>query len=283
LAITTMQNDNQAINQHYGRGDLGAAILAALEAAGKDLERLSPDDLALVDQFHLGGKQATLELVHLAGLQAGMEVLDVGGGLGGPARLLAVEQACRVTVLDVTEEYCRVGSMLTARTGLLDRVSFQQGSALEMPFPDARFDAVWTLHSSMNIADKARLYAEISRVLRPAGRLALYEIMVGPVQPLHFPVPWAADQTISFLLPPEAVRALLVETGFKEVAWVEMSARLAALSRERPAPQASAAPALPALGEHLLLGAQFDEIVRNARRNLEEQRIAVIQAVFERI
>jgi len=279
----TMQNDNQAINQHYGRGDLGAAILAALEAAGKDLERLSPDDLAPVDQFHLGGKQATLELVRLAGLQAGMEVLDVGGGLGGPARLLAVEQACRVTVLDVTEEYCRVGSMLTARTGLSDRVSFQQGSALEMPFPDARFDAVWTLHSSMNIADKARLYAEIYRVLRPAGRLALYEIMAGPVQPLHFPVPWAADQTISFLLPPEAVRALLVETGFKEVAWVDTSARSAAGSRERPAPQASSAPALPSLGEHLLLGAKFDEIVRNARRNLEEQRIAVIQAVFERI
>ena len=279
----TMQNDNQAINQHYGRGDLGAAILAALEAAGKDLERLSPDDLAPVDQFHLGGKQATLELVRLAGLQAGMEVLDVGGGLGGPARLLAAEQACRVTVLDVTEEYCRVGTMLTARTGLSDRVSFQQGSALEMPFPDARFDAVWTLHSSMNIGDKARLYAEIYRVLRPAGRLALYEIMAGPVQPLHFPVPWAADQTISFLLPPEAVRALLVETGFKEVAWVEMSARSAAGSRERPAPQASSAPALPSLGEHLLLGAQFGETQRNARRNLEEQRMAVIQAVFERI
>ncbi len=69
----------------------------------------------------------------------------------------------------------------------------------------------------------------------------------------------------------------------KEVAWVDMSARSAAWSRERPAPQASSAPALPSLGEHLLLGTKFGEMVRNARCNLEEQRIAVIQAVFERI
>ena len=279
----TMKNDDQVINQHYGRGDLGATILTALEAAGKNPERLSPDDLAPVDQFHFRGKEATLELVRLAGLQAGMEVLDVGGGLGGAARLLASEQACRVTVLDVTEEYCRVGTMLTTRTGLLDRVSFQQGSALEMPFPDARFDAVWTQYSSMNIADKARLYAEIYRVLRPAGRLALYEIMAGPVQPIHFPVPWAHDQTISFLLPPEEMRALLIKTGFKEEVWVDTSAGSVAWFRERIALQGSPSSALPPLGEHLLLGAEFGEMLRNARRNMEEHRIAVIQAIFERI
>ncbi len=186
-----------------------------------------------------------------------------------------------MTVLDLTEEYCRVGTMLTARTGLSDRVSFQQGSALEMPFPDAPFDAVWTQHSSMNIADKARLYAEIHRVLRPAGRLALYEIMAGPVQPIHFPVPWAHDQTISFLLPPEEIRALLVKTGFKEVAWVDTSAASVAWFRERIAPQGSPSPALPPLGLHLLLGAEFGEMFRNQIRNLEEHRIAVIQAVFE--
>src|SRR5579859_3943374 len=105
---------------------------------------------------------------------------------------------------------CRVGELLTARTRLSDRVSFQQGNALDMPFPGARFDVVWTQHSSMNIADKARLYAEVRRVLRPAGRLAFHEIMAGPVQPIHFPVPWAHEPAISFLRPPEEVRALLI-------------------------------------------------------------------------
>ncbi len=239
LLILTMQEDDYEINQHYGRGDLGTTILAALQAAGKNPQRLTPDDLAPVDQFHTAGKQATLELMHLAELQAGMEVLDVGGGLGGAARLLAAEQGCKVTVLDLTQEYCRVGELLTARTGLSDRVSFQQGSALDMPFPEARFDVVWTQHSSMNIADKARLYAEVRRVLRPAGRLAFHEIMAGPVQPIHFPVPWAHEPAISFLRPP--------------------------------------------VGLHLLLGPRFGEMFGNQVRNLQEHRITVIQAVFERI
>jgi len=275
-----MQEDDYEINQHYGRGDLGTTILAALQAAGKNPQRLTPDDLAPVDQFHTAGKQATLELMHLAALQAGMEVLDVGGGLGGAARLLAAEQGCKVTVLDLTQEYCRVGELLTARTGLSDRVSFQQGSALDMPFPEARFDVVWTQHSSMNIADKARLYAEVRRVLRPAGRLAFHEIMAGPVQPIHFPVPWAHEPAISFLRPPEEVRALLIGSGFKEVSWVDTTAMSVTWFQQRSVPQGSGT---PPLGLHLLLGPRFGEMFGNQVRNLQEHRITVIQAVFERI
>lgn len=250
-----------------------------MQAAGKNPEQLNPDELAPVDQFHIRGKEATLELIRLAGLQAEMEVLGVGGGLGGTARLLAAEQACRVTVLDLTEEYCRVGAMLTARTGRVIASASNRAMPLVMAFPNAHFDAVWTQHSSMNIADRARLYTEIHRVLRPTGWLAFYEIMAGSVQPIHFPVQWAHDQTMSFLLPPEEVRALLVETGFKEVAWVDTSASSVAWFRERLAPQGSSSSALPALGLHVLLGAAFGETFRN----LEEYRIAVIQAIFERI
>ena len=113
----------------------------------------------------------SLELARLAGLRAGAEVLDVGGGLGGPARTLALRLGCRVTVLDVTEEYCRVGVELTRRTGLAGRVSFHHGDALALPFADARFDVVWTQHSSMNVDDKEALYAGIHRALRRGGRL----------------------------------------------------------------------------------------------------------------
>jgi SAM-dependent methyltransferase len=155
-----MSDYDKILNAHYGGRDLAASILAGLRAAGKDVERLSPDDLAAVDQFHLRGKEATLELAHLAGLTSGLQVLDVGGGLGGPARTLAAEFDCGITVLDLTEDYCRVGELLTSRTGLSTRVRFQTGNALKMPFPPERFDLVWTQHSSMNIADKEELYAE---------------------------------------------------------------------------------------------------------------------------
>jgi SAM-dependent methyltransferase len=145
-----------------------------------------------------------------------------------------------------------------------------------VPFEDAAFDAAWTQHSSMNIEDKERLYAEIGRVLRPGGRLAIHEIMAGEEAPPHFPVPWAAVPAISFLRPPEAVRGLIHASGFRECAWQDVSAASLAWVRER-----LAAPA-PPLGLHLLLGAAAGEMLRNVARNLEERRITVVEGVFER-
>jgi SAM-dependent methyltransferase len=196
-----------------------------------------------------------LELARLAALRPGLQVLDVGGGLGGPARTLASEFSCDITVLDLTEAYCRVGQMLSERTGLSERVRFQMGNALEMPFPSEQFDLVWTQHSSMNIADKARLAAEIHRVLRPGGRLALYEIMAGGAQPVHFPVPWARTPSMSFLQPPAEVRALIADSGLTEVTWLDVSKPSLAWIRQR---QAMAPATPPPLGLHLILGPGID-------------------------
>jgi SAM-dependent methyltransferase len=170
--------------------------------------------------------------------------------------------------------------MLTARTGLSERVSFQYGSGLDMPFPNARFDVVWLQHISMNIADKAKLYSEIHRVLRPAGRLAFHEVVAGPVQPIHFPVPWAPDPSISFLRPPEEIRTLLIDTGFKEVQWRDTSVASVTWFQQRIALQESGT---PPLGLHLLLGPRLVDMFRNQLHNLQEHRVAIIQAVFERI
>lgn len=267
------------LEEHYGRPGLGPVILGALRAAGKNLGALTTEDLAPIDQFHTRGRDATLGLARLAGLSAGMTVLDVGGGLGGPARMLAKEVGCRVTVLDLTEEFCRVGSELTRRAGLAGRVEFRHGNALEMPFDEAAFDVVWTQHSSMNIEDKERLYREIRRVGRPGGRLAMHEIMAGAASPIHFPVPWARDPAWSFLRPAEDVRRLIAGLGFTEVLWRDESATALEWFRQRAA-QAGAAP--PALGLHLLLGADFGPMFRNQVGNLEEGRIAIVMAVWQR-
>ena len=137
-------------------------------------------------------------------------------------------------------------------TGLSGRVASATATRSDMPFAEAQFDVVWTQHSSMNVENKERLYAEIRRVLRPGGRLALHEIMSGPVQPVHFPVPWARDPAISFLRPPAEIRALLTGTGFTEIAWVDISAAAVTTFRERPIPPPNTA-ASP-LGLHVLLG-----------------------------
>ncbi len=268
------------VDAHYSPDDLGGRILSALRAAGKDPATLAPDDLTPFDQFHTGGRDATLALGRLVGIQPGTDVLDIGGGLGGPARTLASAFDCKVTVLDLTESFCRVGEDLTRRVGLADRVRFRHGDALAMPFADGSFDAVWTQHSSMNIPDKIVLYAEAHRVLRPGGRLALHEIMAGPVQPVHFPVPWARDPAISFLRPADEVRAALAAAGFVEAAWLDMNESAMAWYRRMAAPPAD--PDRPPLGLHLLLGADLPAMGRNLARNLEEGRITVVQAVFDR-
>ena len=178
----------QTIKDYWGRDGLGQAILEALATSGKRLEALTVDDLAPLDQFHGGGKGATVRLARLAGLTPGVRVLDVGGGLGGPARTLAVEYGCHVTVVDLTESYVRAAEMLTARLGLGGRVMHYVGDALELPFDEGMFDVVWTQNSGMHTAAKDRLYRGFHRVLRPGGLLAFQEPMAGPVQPPIFPV-----------------------------------------------------------------------------------------------
>jgi ubiquinone/menaquinone biosynthesis C-methylase UbiE len=269
-----------AVGAHYTAGDLGAQILASLRAAGKDPEALQVEDLAQIDQFHAGGAQATRALIRRACLRPGMRVLDVGGGLGGPARLLAHDAGCAVTVLELSEESCRVGELLTARVGLAGRVTFRHGNALEMPFPDGAFDVVWTQHATMNIAEKERLYREISRVLRPGGRLAMQEVMAGPVQPIHFPVPWARDASISFLWPAAEIRALLAEIGFREAEWVDE--REAVLAYLQAVASGQPQPGSPVPAAQLMLGPQLPEMQRNVGRNLREDRLTHVQAVFER-
>ena len=269
---------SESINKYYGQPDLSANIFAALQRAGKDLNALTRNDLAPFDEFHLRGRAATMELASAAGLHEGMAVLDVGSGIGGPARTLAAEFGCTVTGLDLTEEYCRAAEMLTGRVGLSDKVTFRQGNALDMPFDDGTFDLVWMQHTTMNIEDKERLFGEIRRVLRPGGRLALYEIFAGSVAPLRFPVPWANDSAISFLVAPPEAQQLLAATGFKELVWTVVTGESIDLLRQLGA-AAQGAPA--PLGLHLVVG-DFPEKLANVLRNMEEDRIAVVQGILER-
>lgn len=272
---------DRVVSHYAGREtDLEELTLSAVAAAGKDPGRLDPDDLTAIDQFHIRGRAATLDLAHQLGLDPNTQVLDLGSGLGGASRLLAREFGCRVTGLDLCEEYCRVATSLTRRMELDIPISFRQGNALEMPFPDASFDLVWTQHTAMNIQDKQKLYREIWRVLKPGGKLAIYDILAGPGGAVLFPVPWAGDPSISFLSTTAQLRDILRETGFTTNSWRDVTA--AGRTWFSKIQEKGRQNQLPALGLQLLLGDLYPEMMNNQLRNLNEDRIELLEAVMTR-
>jgi MPBQ/MSBQ methyltransferase len=259
------------VSDHYTHGNLLDAIDAALAKAGKNPAKPSLQDLAPVDEFHVRGREATTELGELLGLLQDQMVLDVGSGLGGPSRQLAVAYKCHITGIDLTDEYCRVATALASRLGLSDRVSYRQGNALAMPFADRSFDIAYTQHVAMNIADKAALYREIARALKPRGRFGIYDLLQGQGGSVLFPVPWAKDGSTSFLASPDEMRKLLTDAGFEITNWNDTSeigkewfkALNKRLTETGPSP----------LGFQVLLGADFATMAKNQVRNLVENRI----------
>ncbi|RWB73359.1 MAG: class I SAM-dependent methyltransferase [Mesorhizobium sp.] len=273
--------DETAVADHYTVDGLETLILDALKLSGK-LNTLSPIDLAPVDEFHMGGRAATQHVIGMMSLPSNAHVLDVGCGLGGVARYLASECGCRATGIDLTAEYVRVGTMLTQRTGLADRVDLHVGSALALPWPHATFDAAVTFHVAMNIADRPRLYAEIARVLKPGGMFAIYDVMKGPQEGLLFPLPWAETEETSFLVTAGEMRDLLDNAGFEIIR--EEDRREVALEhhRERLVVQ-SAAGGPPPLGLHLLQGHGASLKSRNMVNMLETNQITLEAIVARRL
>jgi ubiquinone/menaquinone biosynthesis C-methylase UbiE len=182
-----------------------------------------------------------------------------------------------VTGVDLSEPFVHAARYLTERAGLGDRVSFEAGSALDLPFDDGGFDAVFLQHVAMNIADRARLYGEIRRVLKMGGRFATYDVVSNGGEP-HYPVPWARTPATSFLLTADATRAAIEPAGFRTLAWRDdtdsVKAWIAQTLAAGPAPG-------PNLGT--VMGPDFAQLAANLGRNLIEGRVGILTAVFEAV
>jgi SAM-dependent methyltransferase len=267
----------QRVAEHYTRSDLASTILDALRAAGKDVERLSLEDLAPVDEFHVRGRSATAELASALGLAAGQRVLDVGSGIGGPSRYIAATYHCDVVGIDLTAEYCRAAAVLAERVGLGDRVEYHQGDALAMPFADAGFEVAYTQHVAMNIEDKAQLYAEVWRLLKPGGRFGIYDVLRGEGGDVVYPVPWARDAATSFVVRPAELEALLEAAGFAIVSWRDTAAEARQWIDQMKARMAEPNPPPTAL--RLLLGEDFRAMAQNIFRNLLEDRVRPTEVI----
>ena len=273
-------NQRQKINRQYGGGGILDAILRALSGMGKDLNQLLPKDLAPVDEFHVWGREATVELANLVAPWPGSRVLDVGCGLGGSVRYLADEHQCQAVGIDLTRQYVQVARALTDRVGLSAKAQFFQGTALEIPFAGGSFDVVWTEHAQMNIADKKRLFSEIARVLKTGVLFVFHDILQDEGGEPHYPLPWADDRSISFLATAPSLRKFLREAGLSILSWADKSQQslewFAAVGEKLK--KGGRAP----LGLHLLMGENARLKSQNQIRNLQEKRTSVIQGVAKK-
>lgn len=267
--------DEERVEAHYSRTDLAATVLAALKGAGKDIDRLTVNDLAPIDEFHTRGRAATVDMARLLALSGAERVLDLGSGLGGPSRYLAATFGCRVTGLDLTRSFVEAATSLARRLRLDDKVDYRHGSALAMPFAESTFDVVWSQNAVMNIADRGRLYAEIRRVLRPGGRYAFSDIVRGAGGTVEFPVPWAAGPETSFLLTADETRAALDAAGFRAILYEDQSADAIAQYRAR-------AKAPPSVGREIIVGPDWPVKEGNVRRAFEEGALQLLQGVVAR-
>lgn len=274
-----MSDGFDGVRDHYRATGLTERLKAVL---GPEQQRLTPQQLGALDQFHTRGLAATAELARLAGITADMSVLDVGSGVGGPARFLAANHGCHVTGVDLSEPFVEAARYLTGRTGQGGQVSFECASALTLPFDDGRFDAVFLQHVAMNIADRARLYREIRRVLKRGGRFATYDVVLNGGEPHYpvpyYPVPWARTPATSFLLTAAATREAIEPAGFRTLVWQDDSEAARTWITQL---RAAGPPPSPNLGT--VMGPDFAQLAANLGRNLMEGRLGILTAVFETV
>ena len=268
-----MINLELLVNRYYNLDGIMEEIVAGLSLAGKNLKTLTVNDLAPVDEFHIRGRAATIEVAALANIKPSDHILDVGCGLGGTARFLAEKYQCKVIGIDLTEEYISVGNRLSELVGLSDRVQLFQGSALDIPYEDETFDIIWTEHVQMNIADKKRFYTQLARVLKPGGHLLFHDVFRGCGSSPIYPLPWAENESMSILVTEIEARSAITETGLEIVKWIVTVQQSIEFFKKLLLRIGSHG--LPHMGSHLLLGENAQDKLNNCLRNLTEDCLSV--------
>lgn len=268
------------VSSHYGaRGNLAARIANDLRQAGLELDRLRASDLESIDEFHFRGREATFELIEQMYLCPAAQVLDIGSGLGGLARTMSEEKDVFVFGVDLTYEFCDAARALSRWVNMSDKTTFIQGDATNLPFPDHHFDGAVTVHVAMNIPDKAAIYKEAQRVLKPGARFGIYDILQGEGGEVLYPAPWASEPSISYLATPEKTRAYLKAAGFRIIRETDSTFKSHRWLKERTE--------RPKFGKSLsattqiLFGDVAGEMTHNQLRGLNERRMLTYMFICE--
>ena len=273
---------DKSVSDHYLHGSLLEAIEAALLALGKTTESVTIEDLAPVDEFHIGGRLATDHLFDQLNFSKQDDILDVGCGLGGAARYLASRYKNRVTGIDLTPEYIETGKVLCSWLNLDEYITLEQGSALSMPFQDSSFDGGYMLHVGMNIDDKESLFAEIFRVLKPGSTFGVYDVMRQNDGALIYPVPWATESSTSKLSTPAQYKQAISDAGFEITKENNRRDFSLALFKQLGAKTEANGGLLP-LGLHTLMQEGTSNKIKNMVKNIANGLIAPVEIIIQKV
>lgn len=270
--------DKKLVAQHYTHGGLVDALLSGIQQLGKSTQTVDIDDLAPVDEFHIGGRIATEDFLEQLNIDASHHVLDVGCGLGGASRFAADKYGCRITGVDLTSEYVETGNTICSWLGLDETVKLEQADATQLPYPSETFDRAFMLHVGMNIADKYSLAGELHRVIRAEGKVGIYDVMQVNDGELTYPVPWAANSQGSSVSTPETYTSALKEAGFHvEVQRNRREFALEFFDQLQSRTAGSEGP--PPLGLHILMGSTAPEKIGNMIGNISRGVIAPVEII----
>ena len=274
-----MESLNTLIENHYFTPELFEDILERLKGQEINLNNVSRNDIAGVDEFHVRGAEVSKELVRDLGLRDS-HLLDIGCGIGGPSRMLADEFNFKVTGIDISHEFIRTAQKLSELVGLNHKTKFLQADALDLPFETESFDVVWTQHVQMNISDKAKFYSEIERVSTNNGTFIYYDIFRKDKEDVDYPVPWANDASVSFLETISNMDKILTDLGFLKIQSTDQTYKasqfLIGLFEKLKLNGPSK------LGLNVLMGNSTKEKLENILKGLGEEKIVLQSGIYKK-
>lgn len=137
-------------------------------------------ELIMGEQIHIGGYPSSKELGDAAGWQEGDQVLDLCSAVGAGLRFLRRTYGVKGYGVDATPRMVELSRERIKSDGFQDSIEVKLGDVTSIPYPDGKFDGVWGEDAWCYVEDKAKLISEAARVLKPGGRIAFTDWLVGP-------------------------------------------------------------------------------------------------------
>ena len=273
--------NEEHVSDHYSSTPLLTAITQGLKKLGKTPDNVTPEDFLAIEEFHIGGRSASKNLLDQLNLSEDSHILDIGCGIGGASRFTANHYQANITGIDLTSEYIETGRALCSWLGLDKQIHLHHGSALSMPFDDQSFDAAYMMHVGMNIDNKKQLFSEVNRLLRTHSLFGIYDVMITGEGQLNFPVPWAKTPDINALSHVNQYKNILQSVGFDIIAeqnrqdfaldfFAEQQARLSGLKE------------MPVLGLHLVMGETTSIKMKNVVEAIASGYIAPVELIVKK-